>query len=500
MSTTARFIRLIAWAFMLLSADVPANPVWRDHFDGGTQLPWTSLRGDWVAADGTYAAQQPNSTPVTAALLPYELGDFSLEVDLMKPVDGGLWLRTNAAATSGVILVVFSNRLYWHVITDPSNGPWTVHGYADIAPALGSGANRIRVTGNGPILRVYVNGAAVAASTLDLTTVSNPPGDNFLRGRVGLYDNAAPGTRFDNLRLESGTPIEVVAVGDVGNASVWFYPVEANGDVAPIAWLSGASTGLNDVRSVAFDSEALYVGNGSGQSIRVFAMDTLGDAAPIRSIAGPDTTLGSVYGIDLSGDRLFAASNSGPVCVFNTMDDGNVAPLRSIDAMIGAYAIEQDANELIVARHFTDAASIYAYADGAAGTDAPLRHLAGPSTGLGCCNLGLAATASELFVGQYYDARVLAFARAADGDTAPLRIIAGAATGLSLPLDVAVRGDELFVANSAPRDVRVFARDANGNVAPTRIIGGPTTSINTPFSLAFGIYMIQDAVFANGFE
>ena len=66
MSTTARFIRLIAWAFMLLSADVPANPVWRDHFDGGTQLPWTSLRGDWVAADGTYAAQQPNSTPVTA--------------------------------------------------------------------------------------------------------------------------------------------------------------------------------------------------------------------------------------------------------------------------------------------------------------------------------------------------------------------------------------------------------------------------------------------------
>ena len=79
-------------------------------------------------------------------------------------------------------------------------------------------------------------------------------------------------------------------------------------------------------------------------------------------------------------------------------------------------------------------------------------------------------------------------------------MLAGPATGLAMPLDIAVRGSELFVANSATGDVRVYPADAGGDVAPMRVIGGPATGLSTPFSLAFGIYVVPDTLFANGFE
>lgn len=499
-SDLLRFLRLATALLILATSAVHAEAVWRDNFDAGPQQPWISVRGDWTAADGTYQAQQPGNSPVTAAILPYELVDFSFEVDLLQPADGGLWVRANADATAGVILVVFADRLYWHVISDPASGPWTPHGFANIVPALGSGTTRVRVTGNGPILRAYLNDDSVAVSTLDLDTVATPPGSQFLRGRVGLYDNASPGTRFDNVRLEAGTPVEVFAMGDAGNGSVRLYPVDAEGDVAPLAVLEGASTGLTDVRSVAFDSDHLYVSSGSGQWIRAFAMGTLGNRAPLRIITGSNTLLGGVYGIELSGGELYASTNAGPVSVFDPLADGNVAPLRSLTEMTGAYAIDRDGAELFIARHFADASSIYAYAGTASGMDPPLRHINGPSTLLGCCNLGLAATPSTLLVSQYFDSRILAFARNANGDAAPLRVISGSNTGMALPVDIALRGNEVYVANSSPKNVLVFPVDGDGNIAPIRTIGGPSTGMDAPFAIAFGVYMIPDTLFDDGFE
>ncbi len=97
------------------------------------------------------------------------------------------------------------------MIADPVTGPWTIHGFAWISPALGSGANRIRVTGHGPILRAYVNGAPVATSTLDLTTVTNPPGTDFLRGRVGLFEVMPINEDLRSLIMRGGTGDEIAA-------------------------------------------------------------------------------------------------------------------------------------------------------------------------------------------------------------------------------------------------------------------------------------------------
>lgn len=489
--------KLLRWVFCtlaLFASPALAQTVYRDDFSGGPQLPWSNLRGDWQTVTGEYAAQFPGNTPPTAALLPYELSDFSFEVDLIDPADGGLWLRSNAAGTAGVILVVFPDRLYWHVI-DSLDGPYTIYQQASITPNLGPGRTRVRVTGNGPLLRAYLRESPTAITTLDLRSVSNPPGLNYLSGRVGLYDNATPGTRFDNVRVEAGVPIEIIAVGDADNGAVRLFPANVGGNVAPLAVLSGPNTGLLDIRGVALDADHLYVSSGAGRYVKAFALANLGNVAALRTINGSNTGLGAVYQFALADNELFVSSDTGPVSVFGKDDTGDIAPRRSITAMTGAYAVDVSLGELFIARHFVDGDSIYAYAQTAAGATPPLRQFTAPSG----ANLGLAATANELFVSQYLVAKVQVFARNASGTPLPQRTIAGPATGLGANTDVAIKGDELFVANTIG-NVLVFAAGANGDVAPLRAIGGPATGFIAPFALAFGVLMLPDVVFADGFE
>lgn len=496
MDRPGALLRWAVCALALFSHSAFAQTVYRDDFNSGPQLQWSNLRGNWQAAAGEYAAQMPGNTPPTATLLPYELSDFSFEVDLIDPADGGLWLRTNAAGTAGVLLVVFPDRVYWHVTAD-LGGPYTIYQQASITPNLGPGPTRIRVTGNGPILRAYIRESPTAITTLDLTTVSNPPGLNYLSGRLGLYDNAAPGTRFDNVRVEAGVPVEIMAVGDAGNGTVHIFPANAGGDVAPFAVLAGPNTGLLDIRGVALDADHLYVSSGAGHYVKAFALANLGNVAAQRTITGGNTGLGSVYQFALADNELFVSSDTGPVSVFGKDDSGDIPPRRTITAMTGVYAVEVNLGEWFIAPHFVDANAVYAYAQTAAGATPPLRQLTTPPSG---ANLGLAATSDELFVSQYLVAKVQVFARNATGSATPLRTIAGPTTGLGANVDVAIKGNELFVANSGYANVLVFARNADGDVAPLRVLGGPATGFNAPFALAFGVLMLPDLVFANGFE
>ncbi|MGE4071038.1 MAG: hypothetical protein AB7E72_07675 [Lysobacterales bacterium] len=494
MLTLGRVLCGLGYALLLAFSTASAQSVYTDNFDAGPQLPWSNLRGDWQATAGEFAAQAPTNTPPTATLLPLELSDFSFELDVLDVADGGLWLRTDPTANAGVLLVLFPDRIYWHVISSVA-GPYTIYQQASITPNLGAGATRLRVTARGPILRAYLRESATAITTLDLRTVSVPPGLNYLSGRVGLYDNAAPGTRFDNVRLQPGVPIEVMAVGDANTGAVHLFPADAEGNAEPIATLAGPATGLLDIRGVAMDADMLYVSSGAGQYVKAFALNNLGNVAATRMIKGPTTGLGSVYQFALAHDELYVSSDTGPVSVFGAQDDGDVAPRRTITAMTGAYALDHSLGEVFVARHFVDADSIYAYADNAGGATPPLRQL----TASGGANLGLASTATELFVSQYLNAKVQVYARNASGAAAPLRTMAGPATGLGANADVALWNDQLYVANTIGQ-VLVFASGANGDVAPLRVIAGPATGLVAPFALAFGVWTLPDAILADGFE
>jgi hypothetical protein len=223
-------------AIALLAAVLPGVAIaavsYRDDFGNGPRLSWGGERGEWVVTGGQYAASQPSNLPPTASLLPWVVGDFELSVDVIDPVDGGLWLRTGNGANRGVLLIVKPSELYWHVISDPSTGPYTR--YAEVPVTLPAGTTRLRVVGNGLLLSAYLNDDPTPITTLDLATVTTPPGATYRVGRIGLHDNANPGHRYDNLVLTA-------AAAPPEDAAGW-WPAENNADDAA-GTANGAITG-----------------------------------------------------------------------------------------------------------------------------------------------------------------------------------------------------------------------------------------------------------------
>lgn len=186
-------------AAVFAAAAAVAGPVYTDNFDSGAQLPWENQRGNWVAGGGAYYAGSPNNSPVTASLLPYVAGDFVAEVDIGNLNDGGLWARADSTATVGVMLILRSHDIYWHVITNPISGPWDIYGYQSRS---GTSAH-VKLTAAGDILSAYLNGAATPITTLDLSTISRP-GYDYSSGRFGLYSNSSQ--TFDNVSLTIPEP------------------------------------------------------------------------------------------------------------------------------------------------------------------------------------------------------------------------------------------------------------------------------------------------------
>ena len=121
----------------------------------------------------------------------------------------------------------------------------------------------------------------------------------------------------------------------------------ASGNEKPLRVIEGTHTGLADVHGVAVDVQRklIFVGNwgnysnykvaGSGKfllpSITVYPLDANGDAAPLRTIQGPKTTLDwmGAFSLDPETGNLWVANDVGnSVLVFRGTDNGDVAPIK----------------------------------------------------------------------------------------------------------------------------------------------------------------------------
>lgn len=91
----------------------------------------------------------------------------------------------------------------------------------------------------------------------------------------------------------------------------------------------------------------------------------------------------------------------------------------------------------------------------------------------------------EIMVPVALGGAVLTFRGGADGSEAPIRVLQGPKTGLVQPdtLYVDLEHDELIV-DSGDDSVLVFPRTATGDVAPIRRIGGKKSRINNIFGLS----------------
>ena len=127
----------------------------------------------------------------------------------------------------------------------------------------------------------------------------------------------------------------VAGTGRFEAPSITVYPLNADGDTAPLRVIQGSKTQLDwpGGMSVDPDSGDLYVANDMGQSIVVFHGTDKGNAQPVRVIKGRRTGLSYPTGLFLdTKNRELWASNLGnsSATVYSLTANGDVTPLRTI--------------------------------------------------------------------------------------------------------------------------------------------------------------------------
>jgi len=138
----------------------------------------------------------------------------------------------------------------------------------------------------------------------------------------------------------------VAGSGKIYPPSIGVYPLDANGDVAPLRVIQGPKAQLDWAGGMALDAETgdLYVANDVGGSILVFKETDDGDIAPARVIKGPKTGLNHPAGISLDArNREVWVSNMGnsSASAFSLTADGDVAPVRTIrSAPLGRQSVK----------------------------------------------------------------------------------------------------------------------------------------------------------------
>jgi 6-phosphogluconolactonase (cycloisomerase 2 family) len=115
------------------------------------------------------------------------------------------------------------------------------------------------------------------------------------------------------------------------------YPLEANGDVAPLRVIEGDKTQLNWPAGMTIDprSGLLFVANDGGHSVVAFGVTDEGNVAPRRVLKGPKTNLANPTGVavDLEARELWVSSfGNHSASVFPLDANGDVAPIRTIRA------------------------------------------------------------------------------------------------------------------------------------------------------------------------
>jgi len=131
-------------------------------------------------------------------------------------------------------------------------------------------------------------------------------------------------------------------------APIDIFAAGATGNVAPVATIGGALTGLTagNIGGIATDSSGnVYISTSSvnGGIIKVFAPTATGNVAPIRTISGSDTQLGTLGGIQLDAvGNIYVVSTTDTgenptVLRFAASASGNVAPTLSITSSVWTY-------------------------------------------------------------------------------------------------------------------------------------------------------------------
>ena len=185
MSLRLGVVLALAGAASLSAQDI----AFTDDFSPPSPM-WSNTSGNWTASNGVYYAQTPNNSPATMTLLPFDLTSYTLTVKLNPLGDSGIYVRSNAAGTRYLLLVIggsgygqgtrggyAGNSIYWLDSSAPSLPANFQAGVVDVGMII-----NVTVQAVGNTFTVYLNNSSTPVSSY---TDNNVGSD----GLVGLYDN-----------------------------------------------------------------------------------------------------------------------------------------------------------------------------------------------------------------------------------------------------------------------------------------------------------------------
>jgi hypothetical protein len=188
---------LVVFASLAWLACFPVSApgaVFSDNFNSGPSASWGDQVGSWSVVAGEYKAGVPSNYPNAHSTLPFNLTDFTVDVDLNGISDGGIWLRSQEApgtvvGLTGVLLVIRSGDAYWHIVSDGSGYGASLNA---VATPFTSSSGHARVVVSADTYTLYADGSASPATILTDATFTN--------GQVGLYSFTSS-LSFDNFEL-----------------------------------------------------------------------------------------------------------------------------------------------------------------------------------------------------------------------------------------------------------------------------------------------------------
>ncbi|HET9343756.1 MAG TPA: hypothetical protein VFO25_12655 [Candidatus Eremiobacteraceae bacterium] len=255
--------------------------------------------------------------------------------------------------------------------------------------------------------------------------------------------------------------------------------------VAAVIGVIGSSTARGASNAQMANPQLIYAANGfpATASITEYRFDADGDVSPVATISGPDTgLLFGVAGLSVdSNGYLYAATSAvgaspNAIVVYAPGANGDTPPARTLTASsyggVWSVATAVDKNgDLWVAN--LNLTAIEEFAPGASGDAAPIRTIEGPATGLVKPSGIAISDRGDVWVADLGAAKVMRFGPSQSGNVAPKQVIAGPVTGLNEPVGVSLGPGTLWVSNVSiipEGTVREFSSIANGDVAPIRVI------------------------------
>jgi hypothetical protein len=271
-----------------------------------------------------------------------------------------------------------------------------------------------------------------------------------------------------------------VFVSDPNRHAIWSYDRRAASKgseaVRPLTGIRGPATGMMFVAAVTVDPEAqeVYsVDNDIGDRLMVFPYDASGNVQPKRVLHVPH----QAWGISISRERdemAVTVEGAREVVIYRRQAQGSDAPVRIVrgpqTGLGDPHGVFLDGvnGELLVANHGNQGGRQPAPGDAPRRRGGPLDAGRGTFTG-----------------GRFEEPSITVYPIEARGDVAPVRRIQGRKTGLDWPMAIAVDGKngEIAVANNGDSSIRIFRRTDTGDVAPVRVIKGPRTGVTGPMGV-----------------